>query len=234
VTSPGPAIERASLAAATRCVLKRGRGIKPDVLLVATPRGQAVVKDYAPRASWVRGQLGGGAGLGCWLARREQRIYQVLADVDAVPALLGPIDDLAFAVEYRPGEPLSRMLGERLGAESAAGFLRALEASVQAMHQRGVVHLDLRHRDNVLMDEQARPVLVDFAAAMCFRPGSVWDRWFRPTVLVYDRRALDKWRDRLRPGAPPSPRSTWRRLRRWRATRRRRTPPPQHPPAPPG
>lgn len=224
MTRTGAGIDRAQLASATRRVLKRGRGIKPDVLLVDTPGGQAIVKDYAPRAAWVRWRLGP------WLARREQRIYRALAEVAAVPQALGPIDRLAFALEYRRGEPLSRALAERSGARSVAGFLAALEASVEAMHACGVVHLDLRHRDNLLMDEWGQPVLVDFAAAMCFRPGSVWYRWYRPTVLVYDRRALAKWRDRLRPGAPPSRRSIWRRLS---AMRRRRPGSPQSLSGPP-
>jgi len=214
MTRTGAGIDRAQLAGATRQVLKRGRGIKPDVLLVDTPGGQVVVKDYALRPAWVRWRLGP------WLARREQRIHRALAEVAAVPAALGAIDRLAFALEYRRGEPLSRALAERSGAESIAQFLAALEASIAEMHAFGVVHLDLRHRDNLLMDDHAQPVLVDFAAAMCFRPGSIWYRWYRPTVLVYDRRALVKWRDRLRPGAPPSRRSIWRRLR---ATRRRRS-----------
>ena len=199
---------RAELEQRTRRVLKRGRGIKPDVLLVETPTGAVVVKDYAPRVQLVR------RALGPWLVRREQRVHRALEQVAAVPALLGAIDELAFAVEYREGEPISRTLAARVGPERVARFLAALEASVEAMHDSGVVHLDLRHRDNVLMDAEATPVLVDFAAAMCFRPGSFWYRWYRPTVLVYDRRALAKWRERLRPGAHPSRRSLWKRLGR--------------------
>jgi serine/threonine protein kinase len=223
-TGVGAGIDRAELAGATRSVLKRGRGIKPDVLLVDTPSGEVIVKDYALRGPWVRWRLGP------WLAQREQRIHRALAEVAAVPAWLGRIDEFAFALEYRRGEPLSRALAERSGPEPVARFLAALEASVQAMHTCGVVHLDLRHRDNLLMDELAQPVLVDFAAAMCFRPGSFWYRWYRPTVLIYDRRALAKWRDRLRPGALPSRRSRWRRLR---ATRRRRARSPRSLPGPP-
>ena len=75
MTRTGAGIDRAQLAGATRQVLKRGRGIKPDVLLVDTPGGQVVVKDYALRPAWVRWRLGP------WLARREQRIHRALAEV---------------------------------------------------------------------------------------------------------------------------------------------------------
>jgi len=225
VTVAAEPLARADLAGATRQVLKIGHGIKPDVLLVelegraAEPGSPAsvVVKDYAPRGPWVT------RWLGPWLAAREQRIHRALGPLSAVPNWLGAIDELAFAIEFRPGDPLSRGLRAQRSAEQIEAFLERLDASVAAMHEHGVVHLDLRHRDNVLMDAVGDPVLIDFGAAMHFRCSSFWYRWYRPTVLVYDRRALAKWRERLHPGAPPSRRTLWRRLRS--RLRRRRTPP---------
>jgi len=200
-------------------VLKLGRGIKPDVVLVDTARGPAVVKDYAPRSPLVRHTLGP------WLAARERRSFAALASMDAVPGLLGAIDDLAFAVEFRTGEPLSRAQARRVGPRAVSRFLAVLEATIAQMHERGVVHFDLRHRDNVLMDRSARPVLLDFGTAVRFRPGSVAYRWIRPSLLVYDQRALAKWQARLGPGAAPSRKTWWRRLRS--RLRRRSASPPQ-------
>lgn len=188
-------------------MLKRGHGIKPDVLLVDSDAGPVVVKDYAGRGFLVR------RWLAPWLVQRELRVVGRLATVAAVPGALGAVDQHALALEFRAGEPLSRALARRVGAERIERFLADLEESVAAMYACGVVHLDLRHRDNILLGEGAKPVLVDFAAAMCFRPGGFWYRWYRPTVRGFDERALRKWRERLRPGAPASPRSLIRRLR---------------------
>jgi serine/threonine protein kinase len=144
------------------------------------------VKDFAPRGAWVR------AWLGPWLLGREVRAYRALAGHPAVPRLLGRIDRLAFAVEYRPGRRLSR----RLAGQVAPGFVDALAGAVGAMHARGVVHLDLRHRSNVLVGEDGAPVLIDFASALRFPPGA---RWLVPVFAWIDRRAVAKWRERLAP-----------------------------------
>jgi hypothetical protein len=203
-------------------VLKRAQrwSWKPDVLLVAgsaidtadvvsAERGAIVVKDFSERPAWVR------LLLARWLCARELRIHRALAELPEVPVAIGRIDALAVAFEHRRGRPLTRSLGSSI----PAAFVGELEAAVAAMHDCGVVHLDLRHRANILLGDDGHPVLLDFGGAMCFRRGSWWYRKYRPTVLHFDHRALEKWRGRLAPGAEPSSRG-W--LRRLRARRRRR------------
>jgi predicted Ser/Thr protein kinase len=177
---------RADLASATERVLNTGSRRNPDVLLVRHAGGLVVVKDFAPRGPFVR------RFLGPWLARREARAWRALAGHPAVPRWLGAIDALAFAVEYRPGRTL-------FGAKRQPvpeGFLAALEGALAEMHRRGVVHLDLRNRTNVLSDEQGRPVLIDFASAFVFRPGGLGARWLLPLLAHFDRRALRKWNEK--------------------------------------
>jgi serine/threonine protein kinase len=146
-----------------------------------------VIKDFGPRGWLIRKTLGR------WLIGRELRAYRTLADVEAVPQLLGRVDVLAFALEYRPGQVLSRSLAGTL----PDGFLAELRAAVEAMHARGVVHLDLRHRSNILATEDGHPVLIDFASSLRFAPGSVLGRGLRACVAWVDLRALGKWEQRL-------------------------------------
>jgi predicted Ser/Thr protein kinase len=175
-------------------LLHRGNRRNPDVSLVEHAGARFVVKDFAPRGALVR------AWLGPWLLARELRAYRALAGHPAVPRLLGRIDRLAFAVEYRPGRRMSRRLADRV----PPGFVDALEGAVRDLHSRGVVHLDLRHRSNILLGEDGAPVLIDFASAFCFRRGGLGARWLLPLLAHVDRRAVEKWRTRLRPaGAPP-------------------------------
>jgi predicted Ser/Thr protein kinase len=185
-------LSRANLAARTLRVLQRGGRRNPDVYLVESDAGAVVVKDFAPRGPLVR------AWLGPWLQRRELRAYRVLAGHPAVPRCLGALDRRALVVEYRPGRRLSRRLAGRISGD----FVDALAAAVAAMHERGVAHLDLRHRSNVLVDEGGRPVLLDFASAVCLRPGGAAARWLLPVLAWFDRRALAKWRARLSPPTP--------------------------------
>lgn len=183
-------LTRPDLAGQAVELLNRGNAGNPDVLLVPRVGGPPlVVKDYQPRAAWVR------ATLGRWVARREARAYCALAEHPAVPAFRGWIDALAFAVEYRPGRRMSRKLAGHVPAD----FPDRLEAALAEMHRLGVVHLDLRHRSNVLVDDQGAPVLIDFGSAITFRPGGWPARVLLPPLASIDRRALRKWRERLAP-----------------------------------
>ncbi len=182
-------LSRATLPQATLRRLQVGGGANPDVLLVEVEGERAIVKDYRPRGPAVRSLLGR------WLLRREIRAYRALEGLPAVPRLLGVIDPLAILVEYRPGVRMSRRLAPLLRPE----FVGELEAAVRALHARGVVHLDLRHRSNVMVDADGHPVLVDFASALTFRPGGIAARFLLPWLAAIDLRAHDKWRVRLGP-----------------------------------
>jgi hypothetical protein len=180
-------LDRGNLAAQTRSVLNRGGWGNPDVLLVESEVGSVVVKDFAPRARYVRNWLGP------WLLRREAKAYRRLEGVDAVPHLLGQLDAAALVLEYRPGILLSRSLAGQL----PPAFLAELQGAVAEMHRRGVVHLDLRHRSNILAGQDGRPVVLDFASALCFDPATWWGRALVHVLGWVDRRALRKWRVRL-------------------------------------
>jgi hypothetical protein len=181
------ALDPAALHAAPARTLSQGGWGNPDVRVLETPRGAVVVKDFSPR-SWPVRKL-----LGPWLVQREMAAYRRLAGVSAVPRLIGPVGRRAFALEYRPGTLLSRSLRGRV----PVGFLSELETAVDEMHARGVVHLDLRHRSNVLAGDDGRPVLLDFASALRFDPRTRAGRLAVRLLGLLDRRALEKWRVRL-------------------------------------
>jgi len=180
-------LDRHNLGQKTRAVLNHGGWGNPDVLLVETEVGAVVVKDFAPRTRYVR------RWLGPWLLRREARAYCRLEGVESVPRLLGQLDSAALVLEYRPGVLLSRSLAGKLPPT----FLAELQEAVAEMHRRGVVHLDLRHRSNILAGHDGRPVLLDFASALRFDRSTWWGRVGVTLLGWVDRRALRKWRVRL-------------------------------------
>ena len=179
-------LSRDVLAGAVVDVLSRGGRGNPDVLCVRDGEVRVVVKDFSARGPIVR-------IVGAWLIGRELRAYAQLAGHRAVPRVLGRIDDLAFVIEYRPGE----IMGSKLAGRVPKGFIAELRAAVEEMHARGVVHLDLRHRSNALADPDGHPVLIDFASALCFRPGGLAARVLLPLLSWIDRRAVDKWERQL-------------------------------------
>lgn len=183
----GAGLSRETIDRRTRAVLSRGGPGNPDVLLVDADTGPVVVKDFAPRGGVVR------RGVGPWLLRREERAYRRLSGLAAVPRFLGWVDPMAIVLEYRPGEFLSRRLAGRL----PSGFVEELETAVGEMHRRGVVHLDLRHRSNLLAGIDGRPILIDFASAFVFDVSTRRGRCAADRLASFDRRALRKWRTRL-------------------------------------
>jgi predicted Ser/Thr protein kinase len=186
--APAPSLPtRRELAERTVEILNRGNRRNPDVLLVADGDRRLVVKDFAPRGPLVR------ATLGRWLTAREAAAYRRLEGHPAVPRFLGFVDPLAFAVEFRPGRRVSRHLIDDAGPD----FVDALEAAVRGLHERGLVHLDLGHRSNVLIDDAGAPVLIDFASALWFRPGGWAARRLLPRLAAIDRRAVAKYRAKL-------------------------------------
>jgi len=176
-------LTRANLAERTLIRLSRGNWNSPDVLLMESDRGRAVVKDFAPRSWLVR------ATLGRWLIRRELEIYRTLEGHPAVPRLLGRLDSLAFVVEHRGGARFSRRRPWTFSPE----FVEELREAIDGLHARGVAHLDLGHRSNVRAAPDGRPVLIDFDAAVRFRKGSLASRLLFPALCRVDARGLAKW-----------------------------------------
>jgi hypothetical protein len=176
-------VQRATLGERTLARLNEPGWRHADVLLVRDRAGAVVVKDFARRGSWLR------RAFGAWVVERELRAYQRLSGVPCVPRLLGRLDAWALVLEYRPGEMLTRALRGRVGAD----FVRQLRETVLALHERGVVHGDLRHRSNVLAGEDGRPVVLDLATSLCFRPGGWAARRLLPHLARLDWKAVAKW-----------------------------------------
>jgi serine/threonine protein kinase len=180
-----PVPTREELRSRVSRVLNWGGFGNPDVLLVAHEGREAVLKDYAPRSWWVRNTVGR------VITALEARAWRALEGHPNVPRFLARVDALALLVEYRPGTKLS----ERRAVPPA--FLDELERAIDGMHERGVVHLDLSHRSNVLVDEAGHPVLIDFGSSFWLRPGSLLARCLLPWLRRVDRRALAKWKRKL-------------------------------------
>jgi tRNA A-37 threonylcarbamoyl transferase component Bud32 len=181
-------LSRNEIEAHVHQVLEPGTGRDPVVSLACLGGQKVVIKDFASRGFWVRNLIGR------WMIAREAKAYRALAGHPAVPRFYGCVDALALALEYRPGRRMSRSTYATL----PPGFLGELEEAIREMHVRGVAHLDLRHRTNIMADAKGHPVLIDFGAAVCLRPGSFAARVLLPLLAQFDWRALRKWQLRMK------------------------------------
>ena len=159
---------------------------RADLRTERLPEGDAIVKDFRGKGLLFR------RWIGPWLLDREQRAYERLCGLDGFPAWQRRLDRAALAVARVEGTVLSREIARRLGRP----FFDRLQATVDAMHDRGVVHFDLHQKRNILVTDDGRPVLIDFASAIRFAPG----RLSRPPLCVLkrpDRMAVLKFKARL-------------------------------------
>lgn len=159
--------------------LRPGGGTRPALLLVEDLGKRAVVKDY--RASgWLLRRV-----FGPWLLAREERIYLRLQGAAGVPHLIGKLDRHALVVEFVRGRASSECPEGSLPLE----FFDRLAAIVSGMHERGVVHCDLKNRSNIVVGDGNEPYIVDFASAFTYE--GVLGPLRR---LAFERFRLDDWR----------------------------------------
>jgi hypothetical protein len=168
--------------------LCRGGAWKADLSLVRNGVARAVLKDFSSKAPLVR-------LIGRAQVAREARVYEALSGLKGVPELLARPSPESLLIGYVKGRRLSK---ER-GAPDASKLADSLSHLVDQFHGRGVAHVDLRGRDNILVDEARRVWVLDFGASWRCAPGSWLRRWLFSLGCRVDRVALLKWRLLLAP-----------------------------------
>jgi len=165
----------------------KGGFLSPVIRLVPHDGGRAVLKDFRSRNPVTRSVLGP------ILVRREHAILRHLAGVPGIPRTFGVVEGRALLIEYIPG----RTLGKFKPGELPDSVLHDLEATLDQVHGRGVVHLDLRQKKNVLIgDGDGRPYIIDFANAVRV-DGAL--RVLADRLKVVDRGGLLKFKARFFP-----------------------------------
>src|SRR5262249_10226300 len=125
------------------------------------------------------------------------------------------IDAYALAIEFIDAE---RLAFAEIRPGEAAGLIAKLRTIVDALHAKGIVHNDLRGRENVLVTKNGDLVVIDFAAAAHLRPGGLAHRLFFRFLSMTDEAAFLKWKGMIAPGSYTSEDVAFlARFERWRA-----------------
>jgi len=172
------------------------------------------------------------------MIRREHRVYRRLVAVPGVPRCYGLHQGRDLVLELVQGASLRDLPGE---PENRDVFYTRLLALIEALHEAGVAHADLKRKDNILVGPGGQPYLVDFGAAAVRRPGGgPINRFLFRQACRMDFNAWIKLKyygryEDISPGDRPLYQPTaiegiarvvrraWRKLtaRRWRRRRRR-------------
>ena len=169
--------------------LVEGRFGKPDLSRIEIDGQAFMVKDVRRKNFFIRWTLG------LWLIQQEWKIYCRLIGVKGIPQPVGRIDRFAFVMEFVPGVPIER------GETIPPSFFSDLDQVIKAIHSRGVVHMDLRHKGNILVSEKGEPFLIDFNSGFFFKEGGLLHRLFFPLFRWVDYGGLLKLKERVSPSS---------------------------------
>jgi hypothetical protein len=169
--------------------LVEGRFGKPDLNRVEIEGQAFMVKDVRRRNFFLRWTLG------LWLIQHEWKIYSQLKGVKGIPQPAGRIDRFAFAMEFIPGVPIER------GKIIPPSFFPDLDQALKAIHSRGVVHMDLRHKGNILVSENGEPFLIDFNSSFAFKEKGILRRYLFPLFRWVDYGGFLKLKERTSPSS---------------------------------
>jgi len=179
-------VNRKEIEKGSICVTKGNFG-KPDLNQVKMAGRSVMVKDVGRKGFFLRWTLG------LWLIQKEWKIYSRLVGIKGVPQPIERVDRFAFAMEFIPGRPILR--GEPL----PPSFFQELERVLGGIHERGVVHMDLRHKGNILVSEKGEPFLIDFNSSFAFKEKGFLRRYLFPLLRRVDYGGLLKLKKRVSP-----------------------------------
>lgn len=123
-------------------------------------------------------KLGRTAGLlgipASWIGRllcdRELDVYRAVGDLPGVPRCFGTWGETGLVHAFVDGHPLQRQ--ERVNDE----FFPRLERLIEELHRRDIAYVDLEKRENILVDVEGRPSLIDFQISWRWPSGNAGGR----------------------------------------------------------
>ncbi len=164
-------------------VIHQGKGLQSSVYLVEVDGQRAAVKDFAGTPAKFR------LFIAPWLVSREVKALKFLDGTPGVPRFYGRIDRLAFALEFIEGTPVADFPEGTLPTT----VLPRVQEAIDAIHERGVSHCDLKRRSNLLITPDERVYLIDFAAAVVGnRPLNFFVNWLQKRMAEIDNKSLSK------------------------------------------
>ena len=170
-------------------VLKDNPPLSPVTRLVQLNNKKVIWKDYSERSWWVKDTWGK------LLISHESCMLKYLQGIKGIPKLIKQIDKYGFIAEYLNAESLDKFNRSMLTKD----VFDNLKKAVSKMHKRGVVHLDLGQRRNIMLDKDHTPYFLDFANAFRFRQDAFGFKQFFKLLCTIDYNALLKFKHRFFP-----------------------------------
>jgi hypothetical protein len=105
---------------------------------------------------------------------REYKIYQMIKDIDGIPALGPRCGWSGYFHRFIEGKTLHEL---EEGFVLPDDFFDKLMAIIEQLHARRIFYLDLNKRGNIIVGDDLKPYLIDFQISLFFKKRSgPWGR----------------------------------------------------------
>ena len=148
------------------------KAMKPDILIVERRQQFLVAKDFRDKG-WVTRNLWGPLNL-----MYEKFLLNKLEGIAQVPQIIGLEDYNCLLISRIEGDEIkkcSHLLSDN--------FFDQLLKIADDLHSRGVLHLDLGHKSNIMVDQHGNPAIIDFNASLYLPPNA----FFRPLIRLLSK-----------------------------------------------
>ncbi|SPD73075.1 conserved hypothetical protein [uncultured Desulfobacterium sp.] len=138
-------------------LLRPPSNTRPAVWLIEEDGVRAVIKDFMANGFFYRNTFGR------FLVWREAKALRRLKGLKGVPGLFKVLGGLSLVIEEIPGSTMKQVQNKKRLPD---GFFDALKALVDRFHEKGMAHCDLKKAENILLGEDGRPYVIDWAASI--------------------------------------------------------------------
>lgn len=132
-------------------IIATRKSMKPDIL-IAERGGQFIVAKDFRNKKWLARTLWGPLNI-----MYEKFILQKLAGLDGIPEFIGLEDYNCLLISYIDGDIIKKS-----SHNLAPGYFDNLFNIVKKIHARGILHLDLGHKSNIMVKQNGDPAIIDF------------------------------------------------------------------------
>ena len=161
-----------------RCsVVRKATSTGPVIWRMEDNGHTAIVKDFRQNGFIYRNIIGR------FLIWREAKAYRRLKGLKGVPDFYGSIGGIVLVVEEIGGTDIEKL--EVISSLSDT-FYQELKNLIKEIHKRGLAHCDLKRAPNIMLGNDGKPYIVDWASAISKR-----EFRFFPMNLIYERFIID-------------------------------------------
>ena len=136
-------------------VIAAKKAMKPDVIVAESYGRFVVAKDFRNKP-WIIRSFWGPLNI-----MYEKFILQKLDGVSGIPTFIGLEDYGCMLISFIDGDEI-----KKAEHQLAPGYFDNLLQIASDIHARGVLHLDLGHKTNVMVKQDGSPAIIDFNTSL--------------------------------------------------------------------